>query len=228
MTGTLTAGVIRATGLADRATGLRRRHQYLWRVAHGSAVRGRGRCARYRRPRDHDYDSELPAQPEPKSRTPRRDRKHMIETEMAKLGVRNVIWLEGDPCEPPTSGHADGYVLCAPMAWCWWRQLTIRRSSRRWGARTMLRSSKMRRGRRTQFKVMRVLGRDGVIGSVYSEYFARCYLNVYVANSAVIGAHFGDTTRRGGTGTRRGVSGARDYHVGRWITSPKVAVGFAA
>ena len=31
-----------------------------------------------------------------------------------KLGIRKVIWLEGDPCEPITSGHADGYVLCAP------------------------------------------------------------------------------------------------------------------
>ena len=38
----------------------------------------------------------------------------MIETEMEKLGIRKVIWLEGDPCEPITSGHADGYVLCAP------------------------------------------------------------------------------------------------------------------
>ena len=42
------------------------------------------------------------------------DRKRMIETEMAKLSIRNVIWLEGDPCEPITSGHTDGYVLCAP------------------------------------------------------------------------------------------------------------------
>ena len=25
-----------------------------------------------------------------------------------------MIWLEGDPCEPITSGHTDGYVLCAP------------------------------------------------------------------------------------------------------------------
>jgi agmatine deiminase len=42
------------------------------------------------------------------------DRQHMIETEMKKLGIRKVIWLEGDPCEPITSGHTDGYVLCAP------------------------------------------------------------------------------------------------------------------
>ena len=25
-----------------------------------------------------------------------------------------MIWLEGDPCEPITSGHADGYILIAP------------------------------------------------------------------------------------------------------------------
>ena len=38
----------------------------------------------------------------------------MIETKLHKFGVRNVIWLEGDPCEPGTSGHVDGYVLLAP------------------------------------------------------------------------------------------------------------------
>ena len=43
-----------------------------------------------------------------------RDRQSIIETELAKLGIRQVIWLEGDPCEPITSGHTDGYVLIAP------------------------------------------------------------------------------------------------------------------
>jgi agmatine deiminase len=38
-------------------------------------------------------------------------RQHMIEITLGKLGIRNVIWLEGDPCEPITSGHTDGYVL---------------------------------------------------------------------------------------------------------------------
>src|SRR5436190_2211916 len=38
------------------------------------------------------------------------DRQRMIEAELDKLGIRKVIWLEGDPCEPITSGHTDGYV----------------------------------------------------------------------------------------------------------------------
>ena len=42
------------------------------------------------------------------------DRQLMIETELRKFGVRNVVWLEGDACEPGTSGHVDGYVLLAP------------------------------------------------------------------------------------------------------------------
>jgi hypothetical protein len=36
------------------------------------------------------------------------DRRRMIETELGKLGVRRVIWLEGDPCEPITSGSSAG------------------------------------------------------------------------------------------------------------------------
>ena len=39
------------------------------------------------------------------------DRQNFIEMELGKLGIRQVIWLEGDPCEPITSGHTDGYVL---------------------------------------------------------------------------------------------------------------------
>jgi agmatine deiminase len=41
------------------------------------------------------------------------DRQRRIELALAKLGIRTVIWLEGDPCEPLTSGHTDGYVLFA-------------------------------------------------------------------------------------------------------------------
>ena len=43
-----------------------------------------------------------------------RDRQTIIEKEIVKFGIRQVIWLEGDPCEPITSGHTDGYVLCTP------------------------------------------------------------------------------------------------------------------
>jgi agmatine deiminase len=45
---------------------------------------------------------------------PGRGRQRMIEAELRKFGVEKVIWLEGDPCEPCTSGHVDGYVLLAP------------------------------------------------------------------------------------------------------------------
>ena len=45
---------------------------------------------------------------------PNLDRQRMIEAELRRFGVGKVIWLVGDPCEPITSGHTDGYVLCAP------------------------------------------------------------------------------------------------------------------
>jgi agmatine deiminase len=51
------------------------------------------------------------------SRNPLRrgvDPQRRIEGALRRLGVCKAIWLEGDPCEPGTSGHVDGYVLLAP------------------------------------------------------------------------------------------------------------------
>ena len=37
-----------------------------------------------------------------------------IEAQFSELGLRKVIWLEGDPTEAITSGHIDGYAMFAP------------------------------------------------------------------------------------------------------------------
>ena len=124
------------------------------------------------------------------------DRQHMIEMTLGKLGIRKVIWLEGDPCEPITSGHTDGYVLCAPGGVVLveaiddkdvepplWREHDI----------ALLENARDADGHR--LKVMRVLSPRKRYWKGNRESFAPCYLNAYVANGAVITARFGDPKR---------------------------------
>jgi len=124
------------------------------------------------------------------------DRQHMIEMTLGKLGIRKVIWLGGDPCEPITSGHTDGYVLCAPDGVVLveaiddeniepplWREHDI----------ALLEQACDVNGRR--LKVVRVLAPRQRYWKGDPESFAPCYLNAYVANGAVISARFGDPKR---------------------------------
>jgi agmatine deiminase len=123
------------------------------------------------------------------------DRQRMIETDLRKFGIRRVIWLEGDPCELITSGHTDGYVLCAPGGVVLveeiddkdvepplWREHDI----------ALLENARDADGRR--FKIVRV-GAPRPSRKGKSKYFAPCYLNAYIANGAVIGTKFGDAER---------------------------------
>jgi agmatine deiminase len=125
-----------------------------------------------------------------------KDRQNWLETEFVRLGMRRVIWLEGDPCEPLTSGHADGYVLFAPSGVLlveafddksveppMWRDHDI----------ALLENALDADGRR--FKVARVRAPRGRYWKGKSDMFAPCYLNAYVANGAVISARFGDAAR---------------------------------
>jgi agmatine deiminase len=125
-----------------------------------------------------------------------KDRQRMIKTELAKLGIRRVIWLEGDPCEPLTSGHADGYVLCKPSGTVlveafddkaieppMWREHDI----------ALLKNALDADGRKA--KVKRVYAPRRRYWKGDCETFAPCYLNAYATNGAVISARFGDTER---------------------------------
>jgi len=122
-----------------------------------------------------------------------RDRQKTIEKGLAKLGVRKVIWLEGDPCEPLTSGHADGYVLYAPSG-----VVLVEACDDKAVDPPMYRShdisiltNEMNAAGR-ELKVKRIhMPRQQYWGGD-CETFAPCYLNVYLANGAVIGARFGD------------------------------------
>ena len=124
------------------------------------------------------------------------DRQRMIEAGLIRFGIRQVLWLEGDPYEPITSGHTDVYVLCAPGGVVlveaiedkdteppMWREHDIALLENAWDAD----------GRK--FKTMRVLAPRQRYWKGNPEGFAACYLNAYVANGAVIGTCFGDFER---------------------------------
>jgi agmatine deiminase len=125
-----------------------------------------------------------------------RDRQHMIEGELSKFGIQDVIWLEGDPCEPITSGHIDGYVLLSPSGIA----LVEVRDDKSveapmWRAHdlALLENAKLGRGR--MLKVIPVRAPRSRYWNGDPELFAVAYLNAYVANGAVVGARFGDPGR---------------------------------
>jgi agmatine deiminase len=112
------------------------------------------------------------------------DRQHMIERAIANLGIRKVIWLEGDPCEPITSGHTDGYALCAPSGVVlveitedldldppFWREHDIE----------LLRSARDAKGKKV--KIVPVLSPRRRYWKYKSESFAACYLNAYTGTA---------------------------------------------
>jgi agmatine deiminase len=133
------------------------------------------------------------------NRNPQRgvkDPRRKIEFELNNLGVEKVIWLEGDPDEPITSGHPDGYMLFAPsnvlLVECCddkaaeppvWRERDI----------SLIMKARIAKGRR--LKVKRVLAPRRRYWKGHGNEFAPCYLNAYVANGAVVGAVFGDVDR---------------------------------
>jgi agmatine deiminase len=125
-----------------------------------------------------------------------KDRQRMIEIKLHKFGIRKVIWLEGDACEPVTNGHVDGYVLLAPSGVVlvdacddqvvdapMWRAHDI----------ALLKNAKAANGRR--MKVVPIRAPRPRYWNGDPESFAASYLNAYVTNGAVIGARFGDPSR---------------------------------
>jgi agmatine deiminase len=109
---------------------------------------------------------------------PGKDRQRMIKIEFAKLGIRRVIWLEGDSCEPLTSGHADGYVLFAPSNVVLveaWDDKAAEPPMRREHDIALFENAQDADGRR--LKVVRVLAPRKRYWRGNPETFAPCYLN---------------------------------------------------
>jgi agmatine deiminase len=123
------------------------------------------------------------------------DRQRMIEAGMAKFGIRHVIWLEGDPCEPITSGHTDGYVLCAPGGVVLVDAIDDDTEPPLWREHDVALLEDARDANGCKFKVLRMLAPRQRFCNGDPEAFAGCYANAYVADRAVIAARFGDPER---------------------------------
>lgn len=123
----------------------------------------------------------------------RTDLQRVIETEMERFGIRKVIWLEGDLCEPITSGHADGYVLCAPDHVVLVEAIDDEQPF--WRKHDIALLEKESNADGHELKVARIKAPRRRGRNADPEGFAACYVNAYVANGAVIGACFGDDER---------------------------------
>jgi agmatine deiminase len=124
-------------------------------------------------------------------------RMESIEQGFSTLGIRNVIWLDGDATEPITSGHTDGYVLftepgkmlvegvdTADCPTDGFREADI----------DLLRRSLDAQSRSLTVKTV-LPPRQKYLRGSSQRTLAPCYLNAYLANGGVIAAQFGDTER---------------------------------
>ncbi|MBR0797974.1 agmatine deiminase family protein [Bradyrhizobium jicamae] len=128
----------------------------------------------------------------------RTDRQRMdaIEQGFLHVGIRKVIWLEGDATEPITNGHADGYVLFTNTGNLLVEgidPLTRQPNRSRQADVKLLEASVDAQNRLLDVKIVLPPRQQYLRFSGRS--FASCYLNAYVANGAVITARFGDPER---------------------------------
>ncbi|SIO57582.1 agmatine deiminase [Bradyrhizobium erythrophlei] len=119
-----------------------------------------------------------------------------IASGLRELGIRKVIWLEGDPGEPITSGHVDGFVVWAPGGRILVEGIDDRDSempvSRERDIRVLEQSTNAD-GR--SLRVVRLAPPRKRYRNGDRDLFAAAYLNVYITNGAVIGQRFGDPER---------------------------------
>jgi agmatine deiminase len=119
-----------------------------------------------------------------------------IESYLSVLGVKKVIWLNGDPHEPITSGHVDGYVMFGESGDVLVEDVSgIGKAAdqRRRQDIEILRSSTDASG--NQLKIIVVAPPREDFWAYRDSLFAPSYLNAYVANGAIIAGKFGDPER---------------------------------
>ena len=124
------------------------------------------------------------------------NRERLIESELAELGIRRVVWLEGNPCESVTSGHIDGYGMFTAPGAVLVEVVDDEQAEpplRREHDIATLEAAMDAAGR--TLLVERVRAPRKRYWKFRSKYWAPCYLNAYVANNAVIVARFGDAER---------------------------------
>jgi agmatine deiminase len=126
-----------------------------------------------------------------------RQRMDSIEQGFIALGIRNVIWLEGDAAEPITSGHTDGYVLFTEPGKLLMEGLDPipePPNGSRQADIDLLKKSLDVQGRPLTVRTV-LPPRQKYLRSFSQRTFAPCYLNAYLANGAVVTAQFGDSER---------------------------------
>jgi agmatine deiminase len=119
-----------------------------------------------------------------------------IEQGLAEFGGRHVIWLDGNPEEPITSGHVDGYVMFGESGQVLIEDISgIDRVADNLRMRDIetLRSSIDADGKPLSVRI--VAPPRPKFWNSKSELFSPAYLNAYVANGAVIAGRFGDPER---------------------------------
>jgi agmatine deiminase len=124
-----------------------------------------------------------------------RQRMESIEQGFLTLGMRNVIWLDGDADELITSGHADGYLLFTKPG-----ALLVEEIDPEVGA-AVNRSKDIDTLRNVADSRCRLIAVSSVLPPrrrywrFSGRSFAPSYLNAYLANGAVITGKFGDPER---------------------------------
>jgi agmatine deiminase len=128
------------------------------------------------------------------SRNPQLDEAAISET-FGRVGIRNVIWLEGDNAEPITNGHPDGYLAFLPDGKLLVEELDIGPGSRRRGRDLdrlrQLTADGTLRGVET-FEVVPAIG----LSERGSAMLVAIYMNLFVTGDALLTAGFGSRDLR--------------------------------
>ena len=140
-----------------------------------------------------------------------------IERELVRRGAREVIWLYGDPAEPITSGHVDGYLLPTESG-----DLLVQRCEP---------DDPCAAARDADIACLRALPHLGHlrvidpprVSAAEDSLFAATYVNTYTPNGAVIASKFGDRER-----DREAERALAEAFLGRevlMISTPNIARG---
>ncbi|QOZ55449.1 agmatine deiminase family protein [Bradyrhizobium sp. CCBAU 53338] len=118
---------------------------------------------------------------------------HLDETAITEgfgcVGIRDVIWLDGDGTEPITTGHPDGYLAFLPNG-----ELLVEVIASGPGSRRRERDVGMLRQLCTDGKLKGVKAFEVVPdASAGSAMMAATYMNLFVTAGAVLTSAFGET-----------------------------------
>ena len=120
----------------------------------------------------------------------------VIERELTTFGIRRVVWLEGDPCEPVTSGHVDGYVMFTAPGTVMVEAIdNVDAASPLWRDHDIALLEQTQDAFGRTIRVERLSAPRKRFWRFRGKSWAPCYLNAYVANGGVITASFGDAER---------------------------------